>query len=644
MQEIDSVTSAGDIPVDNHDEDTPMLPGRIQTRSWLAMRYNNTRKCVSNKAALLILLWSFVVGLLNATLLNPEMYLRMFVSSFSLIPYGVIVVFTCFFPLAGILADIKFGRYKTVVTSIFIVLLTVSLGILVTTLTFTAAAGIMLPDNLEILMIVSCAIGGILTIALYVGLVGFTANVVQFGIDQLHDSPGEDNTLFIHWYVWTYYASFLVVQFDWNLGLPTNDYSPVYHIIGFCLLALIPVVVVIVLTITLCLVRRRRRWFLIEPGRLNPYKLVYRVTKFARQHKIPVQRSAFTFCEDELPSGLDLGKEKYGGCFTTEQVEDVKAFYGILKVLFSFGIVFFMDFAADSILPLFALHITPVIGLSREESLVELLLLNTGLPSPLLIVICIPLYLCLLRPFISQYVPGMMKRMGLGMFLVLLSLLASFFMDTAAHLKGHHEYNNTKSSYCMFDYEVNYPSPQTPALLLIQLTLSALSHMLIYTAMFEFICSQSPHSMKGLLIGVLYAIRGLYQLVATLLVLPFTLTTINLISCGFWYYFMNIVIGVVALLVYTCVAKSYRYRERDEFCNIHQYAENYYSNQQLVQGWRGKLKKTDHEFLIKCVAIITDNNYVYCECSSRVRVLIMQSCFIIHYRYRQKTIRIPAPS
>ena len=582
MQEIDSVTSAGDIPVHNHDEDTPLLPGR--TRSWLAMRYGNTRKCVSNKAALLILLWSFVIGLLSAMMLNPEIYMRMFPYSISLVAYGFVVIFTCFFPLAGILADIKFGRYKIVVTSLLIVLLDPLLGAIVT------AVGIGIPSSTDYesvgiaIFIVFCVLGGILTIIFYVALIGFTANVVQFGMDQLHDSPREDSTLFIHWYVWTYYSSFFVVQLAWNLGL-TPEFIianiPVYaNIIGYCLLALIPVVVVMILAITLCLVRCRRRWFLIEPGGLNPYKLVYRVAKFAHQHKIPVQRSAFTYCEDELPSGLDLGKEKYGGCFTTEQVEDVKAFYGILKVLFSFGMVFFMDFAADSILPLFALHVTPVTGLwseTYEESLAESILFSTGLLSPLLIVICIPLYLCLLRPFISQYIPGMLKRMGLGMFLVLLSLLTSFFMDTAAHLESGY-YNNT---YCMFafdDYEVDRPSPQNPALLLIQLTLSALSHMLIYTAVFEFICSQSPHSMKGLLIGVLYAIRGLYQLVATLLVLPFAVPTIHLISCGFWYYLMNIVIGVVALLVYMCVAKRYKYRKRDEFCNIHQYAEEYYSN------------------------------------------------------------------
>ena len=156
---------------------------------------------------------------------------------------------------------------------------------------------------------------------MHVGLIGFTANVVQFGMDQLHDSPAEDSTLFIHWYVWAYYTSAFIMQLAANLLV--HFYDDGFYYFGISLLALIPVVVVMVLAITLCFVRRRRRWFLIEPGGLNPYKLVYRVTKFARQHKVPVQRSAFTYCEDELPSGLDLGKEKYGGCFTTEQVEDV---------------------------------------------------------------------------------------------------------------------------------------------------------------------------------------------------------------------------------------------------------------------------------------------------------------------------------
>ena len=589
----DIITASG-VPVDDHDEDTPLLPELERTRSGLAMRYGNTRKCVSSKAALLILLWSFVVGLLSGLLINLELCnVRNAILAISL--YGGAVIITCFFPLAGILADIKYGRYKTVVTSLNIVLLSLLLA--------AAIAAIIIPASLfqwPLALIVVCGVlGGIVVIMMYVGLIGFTANVVQFGMDQLYDSPAEDSTLFIHWYVWTYYASFFIIQLAWNLVYydpyrNVIDFTNYSLLMGICLLALIPVVVVMVLTITLCLVRHRRRWFLIEPGTLNPYKLVYRVTKFARQHKIPVQRSAFTYCEDELPSGLDLGKEKYGGCFTTEQVEDVKAFYGILKVLFSFGIVFFLDFSATTIAPILAIHLASSYWDEEYYQRMSSVLLINGLFFPLLIVVCIPVYLCLLRPFISQYIPGMLKRMGLGMFFVILSLMVSFSMDTATHFS-----ENCNRTICMFDLYYNIYHTSTlninPALILIQFTLSALSNMLVYTAVFEFICSQSPHSMKGLLIGLLYAIRGLYLLLAVSLlalfsnVYPSYTVTVHHISCGFYYYLTNIVIGVVALLVYTCVAKRYRYRVRDELCNVHQYAEDYYSNQQ----YREEILKTE---------------------------------------------------
>ena len=85
--------------------------------------------------------------------------------------------------------------------------------------------------------------------------------------------------------------------------------------------------------------------------------------------------------------------------------------------------------------------------------------------------------------------------------------------------------------------------------------------------------------MKGLLIGMFYAIRGLYQVLAALLVLPYNyLGTHMYPSCGFYFYLMNIVFGLVAVLAYVWVAKRYRYRVRDELCNVRQYAEEYYSN------------------------------------------------------------------
>ena len=142
---------------------------------------------------------------------------------FLLLIYGVIAIITCFFPLAGILADVKFGRYKTIVTSICIVLVS---------LIFLSA--------------------GISVFTLYLGLIGFTANVVQFGMDQLHDSPGEDRTLFIHWYVWTYFGSMLMGQLTWNWDL----YYPWVFIALNAFNYFTPITA---LPITLCLVRCKRR-------------------------------------------------------------------------------------------------------------------------------------------------------------------------------------------------------------------------------------------------------------------------------------------------------------------------------------------------------------------------------------------------
>jgi len=80
-------------------------------------------------------------------------------------------------------------------------------------------------------------------------------------------------------------------------------------------------VLLFILTLVLLrLLSSCRRWFMLDGWRDNPYKL-------------PVNRSAFTCCEDEIPAGLDLAKAKYGGPCTTEEVEDVKAFYSIIKTI-----------------------------------------------------------------------------------------------------------------------------------------------------------------------------------------------------------------------------------------------------------------------------------------------------------------------
>ncbi len=52
--------------------------------------------------------------------------------------------------------------------------------------------------------------------------------------------------------------------------------------------------------------------------------MLYIVLRFTTKHKAPLNRSSLTYWEEDIPSRLDLGKSRYGGPFTTEQVEDVK--------------------------------------------------------------------------------------------------------------------------------------------------------------------------------------------------------------------------------------------------------------------------------------------------------------------------------
>ena len=49
-----------------------------------------------------------------------------------------------------------------------------------------------------------------------------------------------------------------------------------------------------------------------------------KVLKYSWNHKVPEHRSAFTYWEEDIPRRIDLGKNKYGGPFTNEEVEDTQ--------------------------------------------------------------------------------------------------------------------------------------------------------------------------------------------------------------------------------------------------------------------------------------------------------------------------------
>ena len=232
--------------------------------------------------------------------------------------YGASALLFLFYPLAGYLADVRWGRHKTVVNGLSFILCGMLMVIFLAGLATIASIPILIQDPgysslstiQEVATIVLCVVFGLpVLFALMLtlcSLVAFNANVIQFGTDQLHmhDASTDEFVLYIHWYVWTFYVGLFLFR------LPFTDIIGTSMI--FILLSLI------LLGITLCVQKHKPNWFSVDSGSRNPYKLVFKVCKFAVNHGHPIHHSAFTYCENELPSRLDLGKDKYGGPFTTE--------------------------------------------------------------------------------------------------------------------------------------------------------------------------------------------------------------------------------------------------------------------------------------------------------------------------------------
>lgn len=120
------------------------------------------------------------------------------------------------------------------------------------------------------------------------------ANVIPFAMDQLRDAPARESSLFITWYYWTVSASLLVVFFIVQILFHQEPFhfinrsvdfgtanNPTLSLTGAVSIIILSIFGLVTLTVSLAIMHRRPTWFNIEPGSINPYKLVYKVTKFA---------------------------------------------------------------------------------------------------------------------------------------------------------------------------------------------------------------------------------------------------------------------------------------------------------------------------------------------------------------------------
>ncbi len=546
----------------------------------LCKRYSNSRKCLSSKVAVLILLWIFLELLIYFTLIQISSY--PFFRSFSYQYYEVLkmsfpslIVF--FYPIAGLLADIKFGRYRTILASLW--LLVIGSPFL---LIGSALIVAFLPAGSKPALAVVVIGSSLLCIGLLLfvcAVVAFNANIIQTGLDQLYDSPVEDQNIFILWYIWTYNAANFLVHLIKDIYFINNEPNQTY----FYILGSLSTSIALVFIFALYIVDHNKE-YVMHSRIVNPYILVYKVTMFARHHKVPVHRSAFTFCEDAIPRGLDLGKRKYGGPFSTEEVEDVKVFYGILRILFSIGPVFFLGIPA-SYSEAFKAHLLGFAD-ANDKGSIRTLFLDSNLLYYLEIVILFPLYIFFVRPLISYYILGTRARMGIGMGICILVVIVSLLIDIAAH-------EEDTTYVCMFNTSINeYFEHPTAAIkispwlssgliyiVIFQQTVYYISDVLVMVSMYEFIFSQSPYAMKGLIMGLSFTVIGIFKTLGALSFLPFVIhwSKLSKPSCGTVYFSLNIAIGIVALLVYVWQARTYKNRMRDEVCHVQRLVEEVYS-------------------------------------------------------------------
>ena len=552
--------------------------------------------CLPSKAAILILLWTAIVGAMYyifmgfaAVIEIDRSLINSSASVYEPLTYAILAFVMMLYPLSGFIADVCCGRLKIVVISLIVVLLclTISLiGMLILeTITFDDFHQALRYEKVPSVSIVVLAFLSLFVFI--IGLAGYQANFIQLGLDQLFEVPSHHLVFFIHYAIWAFQSGLLSFIFTFFLVLCSSHHRSNRKKLALAVTVLFNILMIVLLLIG-CL---KRKWFLIEPGHQNPYKTVYNIINFAKSHKHPLRRSAFTHNDDYIPSRLDFAKERFGGPFSTEQVENVKTFLRMLVILFAIGPSFALEVPASYfIFPLFGLHlVNPKYQYKNYDQhcthkLAWKFMLGSGVGMNLVsIVILFPAYIWIIFYCLHKKVPKLFVRLGIGITLCLLGVVSLLIADVMGHthVLNKNSFSEANHSLCVFQATISqnrsftYPALNMHWGVLIPSTLLlGIGPMLVIATTLEFISAQSPQSMKGLLVGVFFAIRGLFQFLNSIVTIPLSLkqpwASREMIehppvtNCGFVYLALTSVTGLIGLILFSLAAKRYKYRTRDE--------------------------------------------------------------------------------
>uniref|UniRef100_A0A1X7VQZ0 Uncharacterized protein n=1 Tax=Amphimedon queenslandica TaxID=400682 RepID=A0A1X7VQZ0_AMPQE len=215
------------------------------------------------------------------------------------------------FPIYGLVADVKIGRHRAIM-----------IGIVFCFLSMIIAGGGYVVNSFYPSSVILLTTYGIAYVLEVSGYGSFKANIIQYNIDQIIGASSREISALIHWH----FVCIPIVFTFFELGRCLID-QKYFLLICFVLAG---VAIFFVLVSHSLFKHKLENITLIK----NPIRLIVRVLCYARKHKYPENRSALTYWEEEAPSRLDLGKDKYGGPFTEEEVEDIKTVFPGVAISF----------------------------------------------------------------------------------------------------------------------------------------------------------------------------------------------------------------------------------------------------------------------------------------------------------------------
>ena len=465
------------------------------------------------------------------------------------------IVFYC---VLGLVGEVFIGRQKLINFSLWVQWIAMISSTVVSAMMYSSYH---FPQWLETLLI------AVPSVVQFFGLAAFQVTAIQYGIDLFQGAPSKHLSAFIYWYFCMEFTIPTVLA--WVIYL-LSKYALVTDTaiqLGCSLLS------TFLLSFVLCVKNLfMSHWLKENPendtslccqrqsnlAKRNPCSLIYHVLKFAIKHKTPLQRSAFTYWEENLPSRIDLGKNKYGGPFTSEEVENVKTFLQLIKILMSLLGIFIVAFSIN--LDVYLIY-TSVLASSNS------VLINV-LRDAVSVAVLLLLYIFLFLPRCQKCLPKMLKRIWIGAILTVASALSMLMVESIT--SGHNK--TLELAPCMVTLNTY--------LLLIPKIFQECSYIIFTISLFEFIIAQSPHTMKGMLIGLYYSLCyglvGLYLLAEYYAFHKYPAHG-YVLNCATAHYLEITLIGLLSLLVFTIVACKYKLRERDEVVNVHIFAEEYYT-------------------------------------------------------------------